>query len=74
MATKNKAAAKPRVRTHATRTATIPVEQPTEQTTAPVETETHLHQHPDANNFGASHDESEARKEAKRRDNGYSGH
>lgn len=34
---------------------------------------TQLHQHPDANNFGASHDESEARKAQKRADNGYTG-
>ena len=33
----------------------------------------HLHHHPDANNFGASHNESEARKAQKRADNGYTG-
>ena len=32
-----------------------------------------LHLHPDANNFGAAHDESEARKLQKRADNGYTG-
>lgn len=45
-----------------------------ETTFAPEVTETvPLHQHTDANNFGAHHDESEARKLQKRSENGYTG-
>lgn len=72
MATKKKAPAKKKPAAKKTVASVEPevTETETLQTTV---SEPVLHQHPDANNFGASHDESEERKRQKRAENGYSG-
>lgn len=68
MATKKKTAAKKATKTvNAEVTPPYAGEQGKQSEVSP------LHLHPDANNFGAAHDESEARKLQKRAENGYTG-